>query len=140
MKVRDLMTTNVKWANQDQSIEEVAHILATSDIGSVPVCQGEQVLGIITDRDIIVRAIAQGKDPKTTKCSEIMSKNVKTVTSDTDVHQASDLMAENQIRRLPVIENNRLIGFLAIGDIAVESIHINEAGEALSDISEGVHH
>lgn len=140
MKVRDLMTTNVKWANQDQSIEEVARILATSDIGSVPVCQGEQVLGIITDRDIIVRAIAQGKDPKTTKCSEIMSKNVKTVTSDTDVHQASDLMAENQIRRLPVVENNRLIGFLAIGDIAVESIHMNEAGEALSDISEGVHH
>lgn len=140
MKVRDLMTTNVKWANQDQSIEEVARLLATSDIGSVPVCQGEQVLGIITDRDIIVRAIAQGKDPKTTKCSDIMSKNVKTVTGDTDVHQASDLMAENQIRRLPVIENNRLIGFLAIGDIAVESIHINEAGEALSDISEGVHH
>lgn len=140
MKVRDLMTTNVKWANQDQSVEEVARILATSDIGSVPVCQGEQVLGIITDRDILVRAIAQGKDPKTTKCSDIMSKNVKTVTGDTDVHQASDLMAENQIRRLPVIENNRLIGFLAIGDIAVESIHINEAGEALSDISEGVHH
>ena len=140
MKVRDLMTTNVKWANQDQSIEEVARLLSTSDIGSVPVCQGEQVLGIITDRDIIVRAIAQGKDPKTTKCSEIMSKNIKTVTGDTDVHQASDLMAENQIRRLPVVENNRLIGFLAIGDIAVESIHVNEAGEALSDISEGVHH
>ena len=98
MKVRDLMTTNVKWANQDQSIEEVARLLSTSDIGSVPVCQGEQVLGIITDRDIIVRAIAQGKDPKTTKCSEIMSKNIKTVTGDTDVHQASDLMAEIQIR------------------------------------------
>lgn len=69
-----------------------------------------------------------------------MSKKIKTVTADTDVHQASDLMAENQIRRLPVVENNRLVGFLAIGDIAVESIHINEAGEALSDISEGVHH
>lgn len=140
MKVRDLMTQNVKWANQDQSIEEAARILASDDIGSIPVCQGDQLLGIITDRDIIVRAIAQGKDPKTTKCSEIMSKNVKTVTADTDVHQASDLMAQNQIRRLPVVENNRLVGFLAIGDIAVESIHINEAGEALSDISEGVHH
>lgn len=64
MKVRDLMTQNVQWADQDQSIEEVARILASSDIGSVPVCQGEQLLGIITDRDIIVRAVAQEKIPK----------------------------------------------------------------------------
>ena len=97
-------------------------------------------MGMVTDRDILVRAIAQGKDPKTTKVNEMMTKEVSSVSPDTDIHQASDLMAESQIRRLPVVENNQLVGFLAIGDIAVQSIHVNEAGEALSGISEGVQH
>ncbi|HVJ48721.1 CBS domain-containing protein [Desulfitobacterium sp.] len=140
MKVRDLMSQNVKWVKPNQSLEEVAQILASSDIGSVPVCQGQQVIGMITDRDILIRAIAQGKDPKTTKANEVMTQEVRSVSPDTDIHQASDLMAENQIRRLPVVENNQLVGYLAIGDIAVQSIHVNEAGEALSGISEGVQH
>lgn len=140
MKVRDLMSQNVKWVDPNQSLDEVAKILASDNIGSVPVCQGQQLMGMITDRDIIVRAIAQGKDPKTTKANEVMSKDVSSVSPDTDIHQASDLMAENQIRRLPVVENNQLVGFLAIGDIAVQSIHVDEAGEALSGISEGVQH
>lgn len=140
MKVRDLMSQNVEWVDPNQSLEEVAKILASSNIGSVPVCQGQQLMGMITDRDILVRAIAQGKDPKTTKANEVMSKDVKSVSPDTDIHQASNLMAENQIRRLPVVENNQLVGFLAIGDIAVQSIHVDEAGEALSGISEGVQH
>lgn len=93
---------------------------------------------MITDRDILIRAIAQGKNPQTTKVQDIMTKEVKSVSPDTDVHEASSIMAENQIRRLPVLENNQLVGFLALGDIAVQSIHINEAGEALSDISEGI--
>lgn len=140
MKVRDLMSQNIKWVDPNQSLEEVAQILASSNIGSVPICQGQQLMGMVTDRDILVRAIAQGKDPKTTKVNEIMTKEVMSVSPETDIHQASDLMAENQIRRLPVVENNQLVGVLAIGDIAVQSIHVNEAGEALSSISEGVQH
>lgn len=140
MKVRDLMSQKVKWVEPNQSLEEVAKILASSDIGSVPVCQGQNVVGIITDRDILVRAIAKGMDPKMTKVNEVMTPSVLTVSPDTDIHQASDIMAEKQIRRLPVVENNQLVGFLAIGDIAVETIHVNEAGEALSDISEWVRH
>lgn len=140
MKVRDLMSQNVKWADPNQSLEEVAQILASSNIGSVPICQGQRLMGMVTDRDILVRAIAQGKDPKTTKVTEIMTKEVQSVSPETDVHEASDLMAQSQIRRLPVVDNNQLVGFLAIGDIAVQSIHVNEAGEALSSISEGVQH
>ncbi|MEA4901989.1 CBS domain-containing protein [Desulfitobacterium sp.] len=139
MKVRDLMSENVKCADPNQSLVEVAQILASSNIGSVPVCQGQQLTGMVTDRDILVRAIAEGKDPQTTKVSEVMTKDVHCVSPDTDIHQASDLMAENQIRRLPVIENNQLVGVLAIGDIAVQSIHVDEAGEALSSISEKVY-
>lgn len=140
MKVRDLMSQNVQWVDPNQSLVEVAQILESSNIGSVPVCQGQQLMGMVTDRDILVRAIAQGKDPKTTKVNEIMTKEVKSVSPETDIHEASDLMADNQIRRLPVVENNQLIGFLAIGDIAVQSIHVDEAGEALSSISEGIQH
>lgn len=140
MKVRDLMSQNVQWVDPNQSLEEVAKILSSSNIGSVPICHDNQVLGMVTDRDILVRAIANGKDPKTTKVNEIMTKEVLSVSPDTDIHQASDLMAEKQIRRLPVIENNQLVGYLAIGDIAIQSIHVNEAGEALSSISEGIQH
>lgn len=140
MKVRDLMSQNVQWVDPNQSLEEVAKILSSSNIGSVPICHDNQVLGMVTDRDILVRAIANGKDPKTTKVNEIMTKEVQSVSPDTDIHQASDLMAEKQIRRLPVIENNQLVGYLAIGDIAIQSIHVNEAGEALSSISEGIQH
>jgi CBS domain-containing protein len=134
------MSQNVKWVDPNQSLEEVAKILTASNIGSVPVCHGQQLMGMITDRDILIRAIAQGKDPKTTKVNEVMTKEIKSVSPDTDIHQASDLMAESQIRRLPVVDNNRLVGFLAIGDIATQSIHVNEAGEALSSISEGIQH
>lgn len=138
MKVRDLMSQNVQWVDPNQSLEEVAKVLASSNIGSVPICQGKEILGMVTDRDILVRAIANGKDPKTTKVNEIMTKEVQSVSPDTDIHQASDLMADKQIRRLPVIENNHLVGYLAIGDIAIQSIHVNEAGEALSSISESI--
>lgn len=140
MKVRDLMSQNVQWVDPNQSLEEVAKVLASSNIGSVPICQGKEILGMVTDRDILVRAIANGKDPKRTKVNEIMTKEVQSVSPDTDIHQASDLMADKQIRRLPVIENNQLVGYLAIGDIAIQSIHVNEAGDALSSISEGIQH
>ena len=139
MKVRDIMTAKVQFVDQNTSLVEVAKLMQKENVGSVPVCENDKLLGIVTDRDIIIRVIAQGKDPMTVKAGDTMTRNPVTIGLDADVHEAARLMSENQIRRLPVVDHGRLVGILALGDMAVEQIHVNEAGEALSDISQGVH-
>jgi CBS domain-containing protein len=117
--------------------------MASIDCGSLPVCQGKKVIGVITDRDITLRAVAKGNWQATV--GDCMSSDVVTCTPDTDAHEAADLMAAHQIRRLPVVNaEGDLCGMCAIGDLATIDIHINEAGDALSRISEcgqaaGVH-
>jgi CBS domain-containing protein len=96
-------------------------------------------VGVITDRDIVLNVVAEGKDVNTTQIANCMTSSVITGSPDMDVHEASDLMADHQIRRLPVVENGRLVGIVAIGDLATVSIHANEAGHALSEISEPSH-
>jgi len=113
-------------------------MMLNDDVGSAPVCQGDKVLGIITDRDIVIRAIATGKDPKATTVGDVMSTNVVYVSPETDVHEAADKMALYQVRRLPVIEQGRLVGIVSLGDVALEHIHKDEAGEALGEICEPV--
>ncbi len=140
MIVRDIMSENVVWVTPNTPLVEVAKLMQQEDIGSVPVYEQNKLQGIITDRDMVLRAIASGKNPISLQASHIMSPNVVTVSPDTEVHEASDIMAGKQIRRLPVIENNKLVGIVTLGDLAVESIHIDEAGEALSNISQGIHH
>lgn len=140
MKVRDLMTSDVECVSQNDSLIQAAKIMKQENVGSVPVCNQDELLGIITDRDIVIRAVAEGKDISTVNVLEIMSKNPISVSADTDMHEAAHIMADHQIRRLPVTEKGRLIGILALGDLAVVQIHENEAGEALSSISQGVKH
>lgn len=140
MKVRNVMSSDVKWVAPNTSLVEVAKMMQTYDVGSVPVCDNNKVVGIVTDRDIVLRAIANGKNVGTVPASEIMSTQVVTVTPDTDVHQASDLMSQNQVRRLPVVQNGNIVGIVALGDLAIERVHVDEAGEALSDISRGIQH
>lgn len=140
MKVRDVMTESVNFATPNNTVVELAQKMKNDDIGSIPICEGRKVVGIITDRDIVIKAVSQGKNIETKKANEIMNSNVITVTADQDVHEAADLMSKHQIRRLPVVEQDKLIGIVALGDLAVEKIHINEAGDALSDISKGVRH
>jgi len=140
MKVKEIMSKKVQWVSPDASLEKVAKLMNEFDIGSVPVCQDSNVLGLITDRDIVIRTVAEGKNPITVKAKDVMSTNVLKVSPDTDAHDAADKMAEHQIRRLPVVENGKLVGMLALGDLAIESIHIDEAGEALNDISQGIYH
>jgi CBS domain-containing protein len=140
MIVRDIMSENVVWVTPNTSLVDVAKLMQKEDIGSVPVYEQNRLQGIITDRDMVLRAIASGKNPNSLHASDIMSTNVVTVGPDTDAHEASDIMARKQIRRLPVMENNKLVGIMALGDLAVERIHVDEAGEALSDISQGIHH
>jgi CBS domain-containing protein len=136
MKVKDVMTKDVATLNPDDSIERAAQLMKQYNVGSIPVCENEKVIGIITDRDIAVRSVAQGENGRNQKVREVMSSNPVLINSETDIHDAARIMSERQIRRLPVVENNNIIGIVAIGDIAVETKLADDAGEALSSISE----
>lgn len=139
MQVKDLMSKNVAAVSPETSIEEVAKKMKEMNIGSVPVCESGRVVGIVTDRDIVIRELAQGKNPVTAKVRDVMSGGVSTASPDMDVHDAAKIMSDRQIRRLPVVENERLVGMLAIGDMAVRTKLEDDAGEALSDISQPSH-
>ncbi|OPJ55804.1 CBS domain-containing protein [Alkalithermobacter paradoxus] len=135
MKVKDIMTRDVSYLSSECSIFEAANIMKDLDVGSVPICdEAHTPIGVVTDRDIVLRSVANNIN-KNDNVGGIMSSNVITVTPETDVHEAANLMARHQIRRLPVVENGKLVGMVSLGDLAVENIHIDEAGNALSDIS-----
>jgi len=135
--LQDAMTRNVVTASPQQTVQEAANIMSQYNIGFVPVVENGQSVGIITDRDITLRVTAKGQNPQTTKVEAVMSRNVITATPQMDVHETANLMAQKQIRRLPVVDNdNRVCGVVALGDLAVRDIYQNEAGKALSSISE----
>ncbi|KEO81083.1 CBS domain-containing protein [Tumebacillus flagellatus] len=137
MKIRELMTRDVKTLKREHTLQEAAQMMADLDVGIIPVAnQGDHLEGVITDRDIVVRAVAKGMDINSTKINECLSPAVVTCNPDMTAQEAADLMAQHQIRRLPVVEKERLVGIVAIGDLAVVGIHENEAGFALSEISE----
>lgn len=135
VKLRDIMTTNVVSVDRNTTVEEAARIMRELNVGSVPVTENGRVIGIITDRDLVLRNVAAGRGPRDTTVGEIMSASVVSANPDMDVHTAADLMAKNQIRRLPVVEEDRLVGIVSIGDLAVRNVYENEAGSALSSIS-----
>lgn len=136
MKVKELMTRDVTTADINSTISEVAQSMKNLDVGSIPVCDNNKnVVGIVTDRDIVLRSVAEGSDISSTKAQEVMSTQIVSVSPETDIHEAANIMAQRQIRRLPVVEKGRLVGIVAIGDFATQNIYINEAGDALSDIS-----
>jgi len=132
--LRDVMTTNVVSVSPQQSIQEAARLMREHNVGSLPVVENGQLRGIITDRDITIRSTAKGQEDQT-PVAEVMTSSTVEGSPDMDVHQAAQLMAQHQIRRLPVVENNRLVGMVALGDLATESIYQDEAQEALADIS-----
>lgn len=134
MKVKDLMSTSILCVRPETSITQVAKQMRQADVGAIPVCDDRsQVLGIITDRDIVIRSLSTDDNPKTAQ--EIMTKNLVFAEPNMNTHEAALLMAKNQVRRLPVIENNRLVGLLSMADLARKSIYVDEAGDALSAIS-----
>jgi CBS domain-containing protein len=135
MKIKDIMTNNVVSVKLETPVTEVTKIIKDNNVGSVPVCDGQRVVGIVTDRDIVLRGIAMDKDINTLKAKDVMTAKVTTVDSNSDVNSASNIMAEKQIRRLPVVDGNNLVGIVSIGDIAVRNSLQDDAGDALSDIS-----
>jgi len=135
LKVREIMTKDVAYVNPMANITEAAQIMQKHNIGSVPVCDKSGVVGIITDRDIVIRNVAHGENPQNTIVKDVMTSNVTTVTPDMDIKQVSEIMSQSQIRRLPVVENNMIVGIVALGDIATDKRFDIEASEALTDIS-----
>ncbi|MBC7765031.1 MAG: CBS domain-containing protein [Hyphomonadaceae bacterium] len=136
MKIKDVMTDQVIFVNPDTNVEQVAQLMQKYNVGSIPVCNADGVMGIVTDRDIVIRNVAHGTDPKTLKASDVMSTQVVTVSPSTDVRAVSKIMAEKQVRRLPVVDNNRIVGMVALGDLADSNGFFDmEASDALTEIS-----
>ncbi len=138
MKVSEIMTRDPQTAQFDSTLEEVATLMKDQDVGAIPVIDEENELaGVITDRDIVVRCIAEGKDPSDTTVEEVFSEDLSTIGPEAEVEEAAHLMAEKQVRRLPVVEDGKLIGMISIGDISVKHDE-RESGKALQEISQGV--
>ena len=137
MRVREIMTKDVATATLDSSVEDVATMMKEDDTGAIPVLDDGELAGIVTDRDIVIRCIAEGKDPAETTVEDILTEELHTIEPDVDVDEAARMMADRQIRRLPVVEAGELIGVISLGDIAVKE-DSDTAGESLQDISEGV--
>lgn len=135
MQIQEIMTKSVKTVAPSDSIKKAAEIMQSVDCGSVPVTDGDKVVGMVTDRDIVVKQIAGGKSPDS-PVKECMTSDVVTAKPDTDAQDAADIMADNQVRRLPVVENGKLVGIVAIADLARKNIFVSESGKALSEISE----
>ena len=134
-RIEDIMTRDVECADPGQTLREAAERLKSRDIGSMPVCEGRRVVGIITDRDITIRAVAEGKDVETTRVSEIMSKDVIACRTHDTVDDAQKIMHDRQIRRLPVVDDQgELRGYLALARIA-RSEDEREAGKVIKGIS-----
>ena len=136
MQIREIMTTSVESVTPDTDLVTTARRMKELNVGSLPIVENDRLLGIITDRDIVVRAIAEGRNPQSEQVRAYLTPNPTTIKADADVREASELMAREQIRRLPVVDGERLIGFVAIGDIAVDAGKDKVVGDTLEKISE----
>ena len=137
MQLRDVMTANPTTVAPSATIEEAARVMRDKDTGIVPVVDKGRPVGIVTDRDIVVRAVAEGA-AGTKSVRDIASTNLVTVTPDMSTEEAAELMAERQVRRVLVCEGDRLVGVASIGDLAVKERDDNRMGETLEEISQGV--
>jgi len=134
MRVSDVMTRDVQIARPEQTIKDVAQLMCDIDVGALPVGDDDRLVGMITDRDIAIRAVAQGKAPSTT-VREVMSAEVRYCFEDEDTEHVARNMGDQQLRRLPVVDRDkRLVGILSLGDLAIGE-HPRPVGEALQDIS-----
>ena len=129
--VEEIMTRDPRTVNASDTIVDAARVMNDSDIGDVIVLDGEQIKCIVTDRDIVVRAIAEGRDPQSTSVSDVCSPSLETIEPDASIDDALRKMREADIRRLPVVQDGRPVGIVTLGDLAVE----REPDSTLADIS-----
>ena len=138
MKIRELMTANPTTAQLSTTLEEITTIMRHEDVGSVPIVDDDELVGIVTDRDIVVRCVAEGGDTSEKTAEDILSEGLVIVSPDADVQEAEELMSQHQIRRLPVVHKGRLEGMVSLGDFAVKAREKKGPGEVLEHVSAGV--
>jgi len=137
MKVNEIMTRRAECTRPDATLQEAAERMRSLDIGALPVCEEQRLVGMLTDRDIALRSVAAGHDPRHDHVADAMTPHVVYCFEDQDVTEAAELMKTRQIRRLPVLRRNKqLAGIVSLGDLAVEEGNEQLAGEALEAISE----
>ena len=134
MKLKELMTTEIYSVTPNSSIKEAAELMRKLNVGSIPVCDEKKPVGIVTDRDIVIRNVA-GSGNAGTPVKQVMTDNLVYGNPDMSDDEAVNLMATRQIRRLPVIEDGQLVGMVSLGDLAVNEMTDMEAAKALTDIS-----
>ena len=136
MKISEIMTVDARCADPDVSLATAAGMMRDLDVGALPICEGDNLVGMITDRDLVVRALAEARDPESTTVRDIMSPEIVHAFDDQDVEEVARLMEIKQIRRLPVLNRNkRLVGIVSLGDMATEA-STQLSGEALKEISQ----
>ena len=135
MKVRDIMTKDVTTHPPSSTIANIAQAMRRLDVGSIPLVENDRLVGVITDRDIAIRVVADGLDPHLETAERHMTREPVTASPDMSGEEAAQIMARQQIRRLPVVEKGMLVGYLAIGDLASQNKD-RQVGETLEEISE----
>jgi CBS domain-containing protein len=137
MQLKDIMTGQVQVIEPGATLEECARKMRDGDFGAVPVCDGDRIVGIITDRDIAVRAVAEGEDPRTCRVADVMTGDITWCYDDQQVEEAANLMTEKQIRRLIVVDRTKkLCGIVALADLAVRGEEDARKADTLEGVSE----
>jgi CBS domain-containing protein len=135
MKVAEVMTTNIDSCTPESSCKEVAEKMKELEVGAIPICEDGKLVGLITDRDLVINGIANNLSSEST-VSKLMTNDVVKGTKEMSVEEAATIMSQQQIRRLPIVEGDKLIGIVSLGDLAVNNQSNDKAGDALQDISE----
>lgn len=133
--IQKIMTDSVVTCTAQDNIYEAAVKMKQHDTGFIPIVDGERLIGVVTDRDLVIRAMAE-KHPGSTSIRDVMTEEVISVGPEATIDETAELMADHQVRRLPVVQGGKLVGIVSLGDLAVHVHFADEAGEALSEISE----
>jgi CBS domain-containing protein len=137
MKLKEIMSRDVEVVHPNSMLQEAAGKMKSLDVGSLPVCDNRKLVGILTDRDITVRAVAAGRDPRQTMVSDAMTPELVFCFEDQDVKEAAKTMERYQIRRLPILDRSQqLVGIVSLGDLAVETDNERMSGKVLEEVSE----
>jgi CBS domain-containing protein len=128
------MTSNPTTCEPQASVVDAAKVMAQEDVGSIPIVESNRLVGVVTDRDIVIRVVAEGRDPQSVTVGDVASRDLVTVSPDDDLDRALQLMAENQVRRLPIVEGDKLVGIVAQRDVALQGAD-RETGQVVEQIS-----
>jgi len=137
LNIESVMTSEVAVVNPQDTVRSAAETMKRLDVGSAPVCNGRTLVGMITDRDIAVRAVAEGRNPQSTTVEQVMTRDVVYCFADQDVQEVADAMAASQVRRMPILNRqHELVGIVSLGDLAVDVADDEMSGEVLEEVSQ----